>query len=71
MREMFCKLEILIDCCILFTDLMGKAIRSFPLEKGYHTLSISTSEMLSGIYLLIMKDIDNKSLIAKKIIIQK
>ena len=45
--------------------------KKFPIEKGYHTLSISTTEILSGIYLLIMNDIDNKSLIAKKIIIQK
>lgn len=59
------------DCIITFTDLLGRDIKKFYIEKGYHTLSISTAEILSGMYLLIMKDINNKSLIAKKILIQK
>lgn len=58
-------------CCILITDLMGKEIRRFPIEKGYHILNFKTDDFATGMYLVSLKDINQKSIVVKKFIVQK
>jgi hypothetical protein len=59
------------ECCIIITDLMGKVIKRFSIEKGYHVLNFTTEEFAAGMYLISLKDVNQKSLIVKKFIVQK
>ena len=59
------------ECCIIITDLMGKEIRRFPIEKGYQILNFSTENFDAGMYLISLKDINEKNLLVKKFIVQK
>ena len=59
------------DCCILITDLMGRELKRFPVEKGYHLLKFPTIEFSAGMYLVSLKDVNAKSLLVKKFVVQK
>lgn len=59
------------NCCITITDLMGKVIKTFPIEKGYHVLNFTTEDLDTGMYLISLKNVNQKSLFVKKFIVQK
>jgi hypothetical protein len=56
---------------IVITNLLGRVLKKYTIEKGYHILTLNIEDLTPGIYLILFKDVTNRNLIIKKLVVNK